>query len=176
MDRRSIRESIFNIVFRAEFNDYSDEATLDYQIECALNEIDGDLYPDNYDGFVDPELTEEEIMAKKSVEDLADRLFAMKPMTDIEKAYIRDKVKDIIAKLDTIDGLLSETSEGWNIGRIAKPELAILRLAVYEIRFDEDIPYKVAINEAVELTKKYCNPEATAFVNGILGKISGSNS
>ena len=85
---------------------------------------------------------------------------------DIE--YIKAKSSAIIDKLDEIDKLIEDASKGWSVKRIGRAELAILRVAVYEIKFDDDIPYKVAVNEAIELSKKYCEPEAGAFINGIL--------
>lgn len=88
-----------------------------------------------------------------------------------DKEYIRTKVKKIIEQIDHIDIMISEASEGWSLRRIGKAELAVLRLAVYEIKYDSDIPYKVAINEAVELAKRYTTPEAASFINGILARI-----
>ena len=63
-------------------------------------------------------------------------------------------------------------AKGWKTGRMGKAELAILRLAVYELKYDEDVPVKVAINEAVELAKKFGGDESPAFVNGILAKLA----
>lgn len=84
---------------------------------------------------------------------------------------IFEKVIDLIGHLDELDQKISEHAKAWNLSRIGKAELSILRLAVYEILFDEEVPKKVAINEAVELAKKYCNDKAAPFINGILGKI-----
>ena len=86
--------------------------------------------------------------------------------------YIREKTGKILEKKGTIDGLINEKSSGWNISRIGKAELAIMRLAVYEILYDEDIPSSVAINEAVELAKKYGDQNAGSFVNGVLAKFA----
>ncbi|MBR0515886.1 MAG: transcription antitermination factor NusB, partial [Eubacterium sp.] len=80
--------------------------------------------------------------------------------------------KAITEKLDEIDKMLSEAAEGWSLKRIGNAELAILRVAIYEIKFDDDIPFKVAVNEAVELAKKYCEPEAASFINGVLAKFA----
>ena len=84
---------------------------------------------------------------------------------------IFEKVIDLIGHLDELDQKIAEHAKAWNLSRIGKAELSILRLAVYEILFDEEVPKKVAINEAVELAKKYCNDKAAPFINGILGKI-----
>lgn len=85
--------------------------------------------------------------------------------------YISDRYVKIWEKLPEIDRLLDQNTEGWDTTRMGKVELAVLRLAVYEIVFDEDIPGSVAINEAVEIAKKYGQENSGGFVNAILGKI-----
>ena len=85
---------------------------------------------------------------------------------------IRDKLEDILRRLPEIDSVIGEICEGWSIHRLGKAELALLRLAVYEIKMDDDVPTGVAINEAVELTKIYCSQEAPRFVNGVLAKLA----
>lgn len=100
--------------------------------------------------------------------------FSISDMEDVEetdKKYIIDKTNNIIGLIDEIDALIESISDGWRIERLGKAELAILRLAVYEMKYDEDIPFRVAINEAVELSKIYCNDEARGFINGLLAKI-----
>jgi len=87
-------------------------------------------------------------------------------------AYIEQRFHEVEEKLPEIDALIEEHSTGWKIGRIGKVELSILRLAVFELRYDDDIPEKVAINEAVELAKKYGQEQAGAFVNGVLAKFT----
>ncbi|MDR2547651.1 MAG: transcription antitermination factor NusB [Lachnospiraceae bacterium] len=84
--------------------------------------------------------------------------------------YIRTKLLRIVANLTEIDNVLTEKIEGWGINRIGKVDLAILRLAAYEIIYDDDIPQRVAINEAVELAKKFGQDNSKAFVNGVLAK------
>ena len=74
--------------------------------------------------------------------------------------------------LEKIDGIISKNAVGWSINRITKTSLAVLRLAIYEIEFVEDIPVSVSINEAVELTKKYSTKEDSSFVNGILSTVA----
>lgn len=86
--------------------------------------------------------------------------------------YIKNKVQAIIDQKEKIDLKIADNCEGWNIERIGKAELAIMRIAVYEIMFEDDISDSVAINEAVELTKRYCNDEAKGFVNAVLGKVA----
>ena len=91
---------------------------------------------------------------------------------DDEAQKIKDKVERIYEKIDEIDDILNEVSKGWKVNRMGKTELTILRLAVYEIKYDDDIPTSVAINEAVELSKKYGQEDAGAFVNGVLSKVA----
>lgn len=88
-----------------------------------------------------------------------------------EVAYMKNKLSDIRKKLEDIDTQLSQVSSGWKISRMSKIDLNILRLAVFEIKYDEDIPDKVAIDEAVELAKAYGGDNSSAFVNGVLAKI-----
>ena len=79
--------------------------------------------------------------------------------------------KEVREKVPDIDEKISANAKGWKIERIAKAELAILRLAVYEALYEESVPVGVAVNEAVELAKEYGGENGAAFVNGILGKI-----
>jgi N utilization substance protein B len=94
------------------------------------------------------------------------------PVDAESSAYIEGRFHAVEEKLPEIDRLIEENSTGWKIGRIGKVELSILRLAIYELRYDDDIPEKVAINEAVELAKKYGQDQAGAFVNGVLAKFT----
>jgi len=89
-----------------------------------------------------------------------------------EYSYLTERFQAIINKLDEIDQILSEASSGWKLNRMGKVDLTILRLAVYEMRFDEDIPVKVAINEAVELAKIFGGDESPSFINGVLAKLA----
>lgn len=134
MTRAKIRESIFRILFRAEFTDH--EGFLE-QINMGIEEL----------GETASEEDEENI------------------------TYIKDKLVNISEKIEHIDEIIEGHSDGWKLSRIGKAELAILRLSVFEMLYDDDIPVKVAINEAVELSKSYCDEDAKGFVNAILGKI-----
>ena len=84
---------------------------------------------------------------------------------------IRKKLEAIVEAEGSIDMILSNAASGWKLNRMGKAELAILRIAVYEMRYDKEVPDKVAINEAVELAKKYGNETSSGFVNGVLAKI-----
>lgn len=86
--------------------------------------------------------------------------------------YIKNKYMAVREKLSMIDIILDEKSTGWKTSRMGKVELTILRLAVYEMMFDEDVPVTVAINEAVELAKKFGGDDTPAFVNGVLAKVA----
>lgn len=87
-----------------------------------------------------------------------------------DRAYMESKYAKVTEHLPEIDGLLNQISKGWKTSRMARVDLTALRLSVYELKYEEDIPTKVSINEAVELAKKYGGDESFAFVNGILGK------
>jgi len=89
-----------------------------------------------------------------------------------DESYILEKYSRIAEELPKIDAMLDEASKGWKISRMGKVELTVLRLAVYEMKFDEDIPEKVAINEAVELARKFGGDDAPAFINGVLAKLA----
>ena len=87
-----------------------------------------------------------------------------------DSEYIRNKYENIVEHLEEIDASINEKAKGWKTCRMAKGELSLIRLAVYEIQYDEDIPAGVAINEAVELAKKYGADSSPAFINGVLAK------
>jgi N utilization substance protein B len=89
-----------------------------------------------------------------------------------DSEYISGKSNKIIEKLDEIDGMINSQTKGWTTERMGKVDLAIIRLAVYEIVFDEDVPTGVAINEAVELAKRFGQEESSGFVNGVLAKFA----
>lgn len=131
MSRRELREQIFKLLFRVEFN--------------AMEDM-----PEQEQLFF-----EDEDAAK-----------------DEDAVYISDKYHKISEKLSEIDSQLNEKAEGWDTGRMGKVDLTILRLAVYEICYDEDVPTGVAINEAVELAKKFGQDASFGFVNGVLAKFA----
>jgi N utilization substance protein B len=130
MKRRELREHIFELLFRVEFNDRDE---MGEQMALFFENMD--------------------------VENAKDRV------------YMEEKYTRVVEKLPEIDAAIEATAEGWKLNRLAKVDLAILRLAVYEMKYDEDVPVGVAINEAVELSKKYGGDESPAFINGILGKL-----
>ncbi|MCI8896555.1 MAG: transcription antitermination factor NusB [Lachnospiraceae bacterium] len=131
MSRRELREQIFKLLFRVEFNspeDMAEQEELFFEQEDAAQGEDAD--------------------------------------------YISDKFNKISGRITELDGLLNQKAEGWNTARMGKVDLTILRLAVYEIRYDDSVPTGVAINEAVELAKKFGQEASAGFVNGILAKFA----
>lgn len=132
MTRRELREQIFKLLFRIEFNER-------------------DEMPEQVRLFFEGE----EALASEK-----------------EQLQITQKYDMILDKLSQIDEMIDQKAQGWKISRMAKVDLAILRLAVYEISFDEEIPTSVAINEAVELAKKFGQEESGKFVNGVLAKFA----
>ncbi len=85
-------------------------------------------------------------------------------------AYIEQKTLDILKHLPEIDEKLNEKAQGWKTSRMGKVDLCLLRLAVYEIQYEEDMPERVAINEAVELAKQFGTDDSPSFINGVLAK------
>lgn len=92
-------------------------------------------------------------------------------ITEDEKEYFSKRYSDIKNEINEIDNIISECSVGWKINRMSKIDLSILRLAVFEIKYDESIPDKVAVNEAIEIAKIYGGENSSGFINGILAKI-----
>lgn len=92
-------------------------------------------------------------------------------VSEDDKQFISNRVTDIASKKEEIDDKINSVSIGWTTERMSKVDLTILRLAYYEMKIDEDIPEKVAVDQAVELAKKYGTDESPAFINGILAKL-----
>lgn len=132
MSRRELRERIFKLLFRVEFNQRE-------------------------------EMQEQTELFFEEEENRAD-------VADVN--YITHKFDGILERLEEIDTALNDKVEGWNTLRMGKVDLTILRLAVYEVLFDEEIPTGVAINEAVELAKKFGQDSSPSFVNGVLAKFA----
>ena len=92
--------------------------------------------------------------------------------TESEVTYIRDKALNVILKTEEIDEMLNTNTKGWKTSRMNKVDLSILRLAVYELKWDDEIPAGVAIDQAVELAKKYSGDDGPSFINGVLAKLA----
>ncbi len=141
MTRSLVREHLFRLLFRIEFNppqDMPDQVRLYFE-----------------DGFAEDDL-------KSTGSDVSDK----------DRKYITDKYEQIIGHLPELDEKIDKSAKGWSITRIGKVELAVLRLAVYEMLYDDDIPVGVAIDEAVELAKRFGGDSSGPFVNGILAALS----
>ena len=106
-----------------------------------------------------------------SGEDTLDALISFTPEGD-DQPYIDRVLAGVAAHADELDALIAAHSPTREIGRIARVDLCILRVALYEMRYEEDTPDSVAINEAVELAKRFSEPSSARFINGVLGAIS----
>ncbi|MBP5493590.1 MAG: transcription antitermination factor NusB [Lachnospiraceae bacterium] len=151
MNRKTEREFTFKLLFMSDFyekKELGDELLLYFDAPFPFEDKeDDDAAPESLTSL------------KESV-------------NEEDRRRIVARYVDIIDKLDDIDKRISEVSKGWTIDRIGKVELALLRLAVYEIVYDDNIPTSVAINEAVELSKKFGPQDSYAFVNGILARFA----
>lgn len=131
MGRRELREQIFKLLFRVEFNARED-------------------MPEQEKLFFEDENTADEE----------------------SEGYILKKYEDIVSRLDIIDEMINKETKGWDTSRMGKVDLTLIRLAVYEIKYDDEIPTGVAINEAVELAKKFGQDNSPGFINGVLAKFA----
>lgn len=141
--RRSARKRAFQFVYAMNFRAFKDKE----DVRRAFFELPEDADPEPGTGQESDRQTE-------------DREFAARLATGV---YLW---------LDELDGLIQRFSKHWRIGRIAKTELSILRLAVYEMLHEPDIPLRVSINEAVELSKEFGDEQSFPFVNGILDAVA----
>ncbi len=131
MNRHVLREQVFKLLFRYEFNSTED---MPEQVRFFLENTDQTL------GIKDAE-------------------------------FVQDTYNAIAEKLPEIDRTISDNLEKWDVARIGKVELTVLRVAAYEILFNDDIPTNVSINEAIEIAKKYGQENSGAFVNAVLVKL-----
>lgn len=131
LSRTQLRESVFLLLFRAEFHPASDM-----------------------------EEQERYFFERKDT------------ISDQDREYIVTKLERILECLPELDQTIREICTGWKLNRLGKVELTALRLGVYEMVRDEDIPKGVAINEAVELVKRYSGENAGRFVNGVLARLA----
>lgn len=150
MKRSKLREHVFQLLFISDFHDRQD---MPEQFELYLQQFAPML---SSKGEEDDEIISPDA-AKREVDENKDEIYA--------------RFSDVNAHLDVIDNVLSKATSGWTLNRMNKTDLIILRLAVYEIMFDENVPERVAINEAVELAKAYGGLSSPSFVNGILAKV-----
>ena len=112
--------------------------------------------------------------SKNDLEFLIEMHLSDKRVQEDELVFIRDECFGVAENLETIDGLIARFSEGWEIGRLSKMDLAVMRLSAYEILFSDVVPVRASINEAVELAKEFGTDDSPGFVNGILGRIAAT--
>ena len=114
-----------------------------------------------------------EFNAAEEQEQMTDLFFAEQDevVTEEDKAYTMAAVEGTRANLEAIDAVIDSFAKGWNTQRMNRVDLAILRLAVYELKYSKDAPVGVVINEAVELAKIYGGEDSPGFINAILGKL-----
>ena len=106
------------------------------------------------------------------VDFLLDNLMNELPASVTSMPYIKNVVYGVMEKYDELTGIIGENlAEGWKVERISKVARAVLLLAIYEIKYVDDVPEKVAINEALELAKKFDMPDSSVFVNGVLAGV-----
>lgn len=145
MTRRELREHTFILLFRKDFHEAE-------EMEEQLS-----LYFDGVD------------ISEDDGEQKHYRFPTAPEGEDAEE--VKKRFYEVCSHREEIDALLSESTSGWRLERIGKVELTLLRLALFEMRFDEAVPDKVAINEAVELAKKYGADASAGFINGVLAKL-----
>ena len=121
-------------------------------------------FADDVAAILDERLTDERF-AELSGED---ELYAVLPERD-QRDYIRAVVAGVAEHAPELDGYIAKYAKGWKFERIPLVASAIMRVAMYEALYRDDIPTGVAVNEAVEIAKKYETPETVKFINGILG-------
>lgn len=141
MKRREEREHLFRILFSRDFHSKKEMRA------------QGQIYFDTL-----------------FLEDIMDLGLSETP-TKRDEEIILKRLEDVMANLAFINEALDEAAKNWRLKRMAKHDLAILRLASYEIMYDAEIPVSVAINEAVELAKKYGGENSPSFINGVLARI-----
>ena len=155
MSRKLAREIAFKIVFSNNFQ-FED---------VEINDLE------NTEETRKAKLLENIIGDKNSEEDTKN---VNDDISAEDKKYITDVTEGVAEKIEELDEKIKPYLKGWTMDRIGKTDLAILRLAVYEIFYRDDIPYKVSINEAVELAKSFCDDSSPSFINGVLAGIINS--
>ncbi|MCR4640425.1 MAG: transcription antitermination factor NusB [Lachnospiraceae bacterium] len=155
MGKRAIRERIFLILFRVDY----------YRPEEMPDQI-----THFFEGEEESYIEEERLKAEEEERELGEIVLPARITGGRDR--IREKTLQIVEHLQELDKALDERMEGWNLKRIGKVELTILRLALFEMRYDDEVSDAVAINEAVELAKKYGQDKSGEFVNGVLAKFA----
>ena len=146
MTRREAREHCFKMLFCQDFYPAEEkEEQLERYFDAPVEDVTG--------------------------KDGADEVLHQVDQEGADKTALEARVEAIMKKIPELDEKINGVAEGWKTRRMGRVELTILRLALFEMKEDQEIPEKVAINEAVELAKKFGGDGAPAFVNGILAKL-----
>ena len=101
----------------------------------------------------------------------SNEMWAQNFVSSASRKYIEDIVTGVAEKEEELNEIITSKLKDWTIQRLSKVNLALLQLSIYEIKYMEDIPYKVSANEAIKLAKKYGENESSAFINGVLGAV-----
>jgi len=149
MSRRNAREIVLCLVFEKE-----------YYRDLSCEKLYNDLFENNYIAEIYNSLGENE----------RNRL-----LNKADEEYLKNTFIKIFENIERIDEVISNSTIGWEYNRISKISMALLRIAVYEILYADDIPASVAINEVVELSKRYDSADAYTFINGVLGAVVKNN-
>jgi len=153
MSRRNAREIVLCLVFEK-----------DYYRDLSCEKLYNDLFENNYIVEIYNSFGENE--NKKENDNILNKS---------DEDYIKNTFIKIFENIEHIDDVIANSTIGWEYNRISKISMALLRIAVYEILYADDIPASVAINEAVELSKRYDNADAYTFINGVLGAVVKNN-
>jgi transcription antitermination protein NusB len=108
-------------------------------------------------------------------QDAIEEFWQTNPTRASVKDYAMMLIEGVLGHLNDLDGAIIGALENWNWERVGRIERNVLRIAVYEMRYRDDVPEKVAINEAIEVAKQFSSPEAPRFVNGVLDKLTQNN-
>ena len=93
-------------------------------------------------------------------------------LADSDKTFLENLTFGVRERQEELDGIIARYAQGWALNRLARVDLTILRMAVYELRYMPEVPVGAAINEAVELSKRFCEDKSSGFINGILGSVA----
>ncbi len=147
MSRKLAREIAFKVIFSDNFK------------------VEAEEQKEKNSNLINSLIEDKELIRNEDEFNISDSI------SEEDKIYIESVAKAVHEKEEELDNTIKKYLKGWTMERISKTALAILRLAVYEIKYREDIPYKVSINEAVELAKLYCDDTAPSFINGVLAGV-----
>lgn len=146
MTRREMREHCFKMLFGVDFYPADETAG---QVEQYFNSPDED----------------------ETTPEGGSEILHQVDMPESDRDFLIARVENMASKKQELDEKINEVAQGWKTRRMGKVELTILRQALYEMQYDEEVPQKVAINEAVDLAKKFGGKDSPAFINGVLAKL-----